>query len=287
MDSSAPNYLHAASVCGMQVSQQEAIVVLAQQELRKVLVAELEKAREKNRSYSMNAFARRLNWTSSALSEFLSGKRQVSRKLAERLLTHLYLDLEKNREILSLFPNRQTRSDERYSQYKKLMQIDADKYKSISEWYHMAILSLSETEDFQSDPNWIAQRLNISINTANQALERLMRLGLLYTDNLGQVRSKPINYATMDNEFNLALRRAHKQNFELMEQSFDEDEINVRDITAMTLAVSPDRFKEAQSLIREFHQKFCRIMESGPKREVYKLCIQYFPLSKKANENDQ
>ena len=50
------------------------------------------------------------------------------------------------------------------------VQLTLDHFSVISEWYHFAILSLAETQDFKSYPAWIAGRLGISQKDAKAAV---------------------------------------------------------------------------------------------------------------------
>ena len=62
---------------------------------------------------------------------------------------------------------------------KTYTEVDLQKLHLISDWYYFAILSLMETDDFQSDPKWIAKRLNITHSEASVALKTLASLGMI------------------------------------------------------------------------------------------------------------
>jgi uncharacterized protein (TIGR02147 family) len=54
-----------------------------------------------------------------------------------------------------------------------------DAFHLIADWYHYAILELCTCEDFEPRAEWVAERLGITANETELALERLQRLGLL------------------------------------------------------------------------------------------------------------
>ena len=51
----------------------------------------------------------------------------------------------------------------------------------------------------------------------------------------------------------------------------------------MTLAVDPDQMAEAKKMIRNFRDQFTETFGSTQKKEVYKLMIQFIPLTKEKN----
>src|SRR3954470_2795889 len=72
--------------------------------LQRKLNESLTSARLRNRAYSLRAFARKLEISPAALSEILNGKRNVSKRLAERLVNNLVLPPIEGKAILDLFP---------------------------------------------------------------------------------------------------------------------------------------------------------------------------------------
>lgn len=59
------------------------------EKLRKYLVEELQKRKEKNSFYSMNSFARSLGLSSGALSQILAGKRNIGSRTAVKIAQNL------------------------------------------------------------------------------------------------------------------------------------------------------------------------------------------------------
>lgn len=228
-------------------------------------------ARMRNPQYSLRAFARRLGIAPSALSEILSGKRPITEKTAKRVL-----------ERLSLGPKeRQAFFDGAKDRAKKSLQyaeIEQDQFRAVSDWVHFAILSLSETKDFRADSAWIGERLGVPEGTAKQAMERLVRLGMLRKQR-GRWKPGQSRYTSSDEVVNSALRRAHVQHFELAQKSLEELELSVRDFVGITMAIDPMRLPEAKRLIREFRDRLAGMLEKGERTEVYQLAIQLFPLS--------
>lgn len=123
--------------------------------------------------------------------------------------------------------------------------------------------------------------MNISVREVKDALERLIRLGFLKKNASGRLECTGVAYHTTDGVTDVALQRAHFQNLELARESLEQDTIENRDFTAMTMAIDPDRLPEAKRRIRDFRSELCRFLESGKRKEVFKLCMQLIPLTKK------
>jgi hypothetical protein len=241
--------------------------------LRSILEHGLLEKKARNERYSLRAFARDLDISPTSLSLFMQGKRGLAPAAAERV-----------RERLSaLFPHRDLSgiqapaAGEVAAEYTPL---DLDKVAVISDWYHFAILSLLELDDFVATPARIARRLNLPQSTATAALERLARLDLTAVDRHGRLRATGKSFSTPDQVSHMALRRPHYQCLELAKESLDNDPIEKRNFSAMTMAIDPDRLDEARRRVKRFNRALCAYLEGGKKTEVYRLCVQLFPLSR-------
>lgn len=251
---------------------------LRQAELRRRLNEELVQTRLRNPSYSLRAFAKRLGISPAALSEILHGKRPVSGKTAARIAERLMWAPDVKAEMAAI-PRYQRAGAEKES-----VQLTMDHFHSIADWYHFAILSLAETEDYRDDAAWIGRRLGIPKTTAQAALDRLERLGMLERNAAGHLFSSGTSYSSSDEIVSLALRRSHAQNLELARKSLEQDAVEERDFTAATMAIDPARLPEAKKMIRQFRAELCAFLEGGAKKEVFKFCMQLMPLSKDGEE---
>jgi len=238
--------------------------------VKMLILEELTKARARNPSFSMRAFAKRIGVAQSVLSQVLNGKRPLTPKTAARALEGLGQDPASIEKILG---GKAVPAPEAYTN------LSMDSFQLIAEWYHYAILSLAETEGFRGTPRAVAKRLGISPQTAEEALARLFRLGLLEKKE-GRVVASGRQLEAISAVPHVALRKANQENLRLAEEAFAEVAVEQRDFTAITLCFDPDRMEEARTMIKAFRRSFDRAMEAGRKREVYKLCVQLFPLSK-------
>jgi uncharacterized protein (TIGR02147 family) len=155
----------------------------------------------------------------------------------------------------------------------------------IADWYHYAILELTYLDSFPTDstnvPAWIASQLGIGISEARLAVERLLELELLTRDEAGRYRKTDARIATADKKLTTAAHRKRQQ--EILEKaiaSLQNDPIEDRNHSTMTMAIDQSKLCEAKELIREFQSKLCSLLESGKRERVYELAISLFPLQK-------
>lgn len=236
--------------------------------IQSLLMEELANAQAKNPRYSMRAYAKKVGVSQAAISQILSGKRAISKKSARRILSGLDRNPSEIERLLG-------------GTAPEFKSLDADSFHLIADWHYFAILSLAETRGFRSSPEWIASRLGISKKIAEGAIERLVRIGLLESDpKNGKLRATGDQFAAISSVATPALRKANRQNLELAERALEEIPLEARDFTAITICFDPAKIEEARNRIREFRRNFADAMESGAKKEVYKICIQLFPLTR-------
>ena len=232
--------------------------------------------RTRNPRYSLRAYAKSLQIGPAALSEILRGKRKISPKMALKVGSKLNLPpslLLRYREDAENPASSQARLKRPFSS------LTIDQLHMISDWHYFAILSLAETVDFKEDLDWIGTRLGIDRMDAELAVDRLLRLGNLRRELDGLLPTGE-QLATPDGIPHILIRKSHFQNLKLAKESLVHDSVKVRDFTAMTMAIDPDRLQEARRRIRNFRRKLCEFLEGGEKKEVYKLCLSLFPLSR-------
>ncbi len=249
--------------------------------ITRVLNEAFMEAKMRNPAFSLRAFARRVQLPPSAVSEVLNGKRRVSRKVAQKVVVNLGLNPKESKAILDLFPEKSEKgvaaADAASSA--EFLQLSMDHFRLIADWYHYAVLSLVETEDFQSDCAWISARLGVRLTDIEGAVERLIRLNLLRRLPSGKFRGTGHPIHSTDEIVSTALRKHHAQNLELARLSLERDSMEDRDFTSVTMAVDPRKLLEAKKMIRDFRDRLCAYLESGRKHEVYTLHFSLFPLT--------
>jgi transcriptional regulator with XRE-family HTH domain len=238
------------------------------EKMQQILERRLLTAKARAPHFSQRAFAKKIGLSSGALSEILRGKRPISKKLTQKLASKLSLSPAEKKSIgLDTSPAEPE------------FVISSDSFQLISDWWHFAILNLLRVKGFKSQPSWIAKRLGISLAQTEAALDLLLRSGMLVINGKKEYQRVHARLNTSDDVKNLAVRRSHLLDLELKEKSLELPP-EVRDATSATFTIDPNHLPQLKKMIREFEDDLMNEAESIPGREVYRLSIHLFPLTK-------
>jgi uncharacterized protein (TIGR02147 family) len=262
---------------------------------RTTLREELAARCKQNPRYSLRAFARDLKLAPSRLSEILNGKQGLSRVAAERVARALGYTTSESERFCDLVESMHARSRrgreiariklKKHEVPTERHQMHVDAFRAISDWYHFALLELTNVDGFRSDAKWIAKKLGVSEFEVQLALERLARLGLIK-----RVGDKVVPvYETgelpggvpSDGAKTFLSQLLAKAQDALRLQPFEE-----RAFDADILAIDKSKLPEAKKAIREFRHRFCTdIGEAAPRDGLYCLGIQFFELGEKGGKS--
>jgi uncharacterized protein (TIGR02147 family) len=250
------------------------------QQFRLFLQQELLRRCEKNRSYSLRAFARSLDINVATLSTILSGKRAITARTIEKLGGLLELNPG---EIQNFCAALKPDSEVLETAEPNYLQLALDTFIAVSDWYHDAILELTHLRSFRPQPSWIAKVLGISVNEVNVAVERLVRLKLLSTESkTWRDLSHANEIGTGPLETSSALRKYQRQILELSLQSLEGTSRENRDHTSTTLTMRQKDLPEIKKLIRKFRKQVALTLRRNKTEhdQVYQLAVSIFPLTK-------
>lgn len=199
----------------------------------------------------------------------------MSQKLALEICQRLKLSEEETDLFLKAVSSQKARK----TKNKSIVRLSVDEFNRISDWYHFAILALVDTIDFQSNREWVAERLNLPLDLAEEALVNLTNLGLLAHEE-GKYSLKHVELETETDIPCESLRDSHKQSLKRIIQEIDVVPPEMRDVQSVTFAGDPRRLKLAKSLIYKMTQRIVSYLETGKRSEVYELNTQLFPVSR-------
>lgn len=247
--------------------------------------------KERNPAYSTHAFARDLGVSQTLVSLLLSGKRVLSLKRALQFSLNLGLDKQQTQQLLDAVTvtigAKQTDTPIQRRSKKSVptpfIHLEIDRFKTISQWYHVAILDLTTVAHFKPDLQWIAKELGITSIQARDAVSRLTRLGLLEMDG-NRWRKTELKLMFPTQNSTSAVREFHKQMIGKAIDSMDmrsQEDFEAREISSMTMAVNPEKITEAKELIRKFQKKLAALLTQGECTALYQFNNQFFPLTKK------
>lgn len=255
------------------------------------LTQELSARKQRNESYSLRAFARDLDMSPSRLSEILSGVHGVSEKTADKIAVALKMKPAARKFWKDLVVSQSARSvkirelaAKRVSEMRKAESfkgLKEEQFRVISDWYHAAILELTQVKGFKSDVAWIAERLGINRVHAEQALERLKQLGLLRQTLEGGWESNMEAYSAFSDMPSSAIRKFHRQILTLHMESLLEDPMHDREHFSMIMAVPRAKLPEFRQEMQAFMTQFWQRIEDDEKDDLYSLSVQLCPVRKR------
>lgn len=242
------------------------------------LSRELVRRRSRNPSYSQRAFARLLGMPPGRLSQILTGKRRLTKAMAERVAERLAMTPTSRQSFVGATSEAARGRRVRVAP-SPVHVLSDDTFEVIADWQHFAILSLMRLPTFKPQPAWIGRRLGISAVEARRALARLERVGMIERDGETWCRSHSA-LVTSDNIPSAALRHSHRQSIEQALASLENDPVETRDVSAMTLALDPELLPTLREEVRRLYRRLAKVAGGRAPREVYNVNVQIFPISK-------
>jgi uncharacterized protein (TIGR02147 family) len=255
---------------------------------KQIMHQELARRSERNPHYSLRAFSRSMSVDVGVLSRVLANKRTLSFPVADRIVKALSLSPEERGYFLNSVADEQKNrklSTPIQKTEAQFVEVESDYFHIIGDWYHYAILELTDTLGFKNDPKWIAKQFGLNVLEVKLALEKLKKVGLLKEES-GKLKRNSTQITTKNKELtNSALKKHQKQMLQRACDSMDEFPITERDMTGMTMAIDPAKLPMAKGMIQDFSKELAAFLESGKKKQVYQLQLSLFPLQKKDKGN--
>lgn len=246
----------------------------------KKLKEDFSRRKRANSFYSLRAYARDLRVHPSTLSQVLLGNRPLPLKNANRVLETLSLGAKERTLFVDSLGRRHAALDQiKLPEKDERFILDEAYYQIIAEWEHYAVLTLFDCDDFDSSPDKISKRLNISVTRTEVVIGNLLQYGLLKRDTDGSLVKSHPKIRTTEDVTSQALRASHRDALELGKQKLDEVDVQLRDYSSMMAAIDIEKLPEAKAVIREFRQKLSELLKSGNRTQVYQLAIQFYPIT--------
>jgi uncharacterized protein (TIGR02147 family) len=258
------------------------------QVISKILDRELKKLKTKNPLFSLRSLAKKLGMSSSALSEIMRGKRTISEKKALSIGSKLRLKTSELTELRSAFSKKGLEDLKRRPNRRVEKILESSAFDLMSDWRYFSLLALTRTENFESDPEWIAKRLGLSSNEVDELVARLIQLEIIRKDGTGKISDNNVCYRTPEDFPVELIRKRQTEGLTSATQSIESG--NPLQFGAFaTITTDVSKIEKAKVIIEDFLKQLALFLSDSDKRsEVFELQIQLFPrTANKATKDTQ
>jgi uncharacterized protein (TIGR02147 family) len=259
--------------------------------LKDIFREKLAERQTRNPQYSLRSFARDLNYSPAFVSQILSGKRTVSPKLCHVFSAVLKLNSIESR-LLRVIVQRdclddgdtkaKAHLDEEVLRCNNLRRFDEQPiggFDILKKWQNLAILNLTFCEDFDPDPEVLANRLGIQRDEAAESLAELLHAKLLHYED-GRMRKSTEFDLFVQPSSSAVVRNFHKAMIKKSLVAIDCQSRAERMICGTTVALSSEQVAKLQDNIQSFVEEITASASQKDAQMLYQLTIQMFRLDR-------
>jgi uncharacterized protein (TIGR02147 family) len=229
----------------------------------------------------------------------IEGKRNLSRASIEKFCTALQLTKKECMYFknLVLFDQAKT-ADEKQEHYAVLRSIEnavseksleADQYDYFGNWYNVVIRELITLFNFKENYRLLGQSVSppITEREAEKSVELLKRLHLIRKKPDGGYEQTDSAITTTGDIGLMAVRQFNKEMVQLAVKAIDMLSRDKRNISGVTIGVSPVMYEIICSEILAFKDRIVSLVHRDEEStSVYQLNVQFFPVSENMTEPD-
>ncbi|MBY0471234.1 DUF4423 domain-containing protein [bacterium] len=220
------------------------------------------------------------------VSEVLRGKRPITRQLATRLLMHLDLESTLVHKLVESLPIKRSIAVHEDRSLKRF-QLTSAEFQVISDWWHFAILALLDSGVEIGRAEELTKYFPLTSSKARKAIQALQSLGLIHKDG-SYLRSTGKKFSTTHDVSDAFIRSNHSQGLDLARSALFEIPVELRDFSSVTVSCDAAALPALKEQLKLIRRTFAQTMEKTVgkntrqnNKEVYRLQIQLFPLTKK------
>jgi uncharacterized protein (TIGR02147 family) len=226
----------------------------------------------------------------------MQGRRNLTQDIAIKLAAYLKLNRKESEYLLTLtrYTDAKTPAEKQYL-FEELLSyrlrsgatVPAANYRFYEKWCYSAIRAALDVEPFKGDYAGLAASLcpPVTAMEAKNAVELLLQLGMAHRDKEGYVRPAETAISTGDQWQSAIVQNLQRQFIDLGKESLDRVDREERDISNLTVTVSPETFELIKKNVRELRSRILAMgcAEQNPDR-VLQVNIQIFPLQRKRKD---
>ncbi len=246
---------------------------------------------------SLRWLANQLGFKSAAgIKYIIEGKQSLGPQRLKKFISALHLSpLESDylRELMALQKKLKQRQPVQahglnlvdISKLEKTQTYEFDQIQALEKWAHLAVLELSEVSGFQGTPEWVANRLNISLAAAQESLDLLEKVQLLVKSR-GVLRKRHFTNDSRDEVNQWIIKKYHAETLALAGQAVYSQDVKDREFGSLVMSISSEKQKKIKSMMKKFRSElFEEIKKPDEKPDrVYTFQFQFFRLDEGSEE---
>jgi uncharacterized protein (TIGR02147 family) len=245
--------------------------------------------------FSHRGFVRRVGQKSpSLIVDLIAGRRALTPPMVDGFSAAMGLDAE-SRKFFGLLvdleraktPDKRNAVWEQMSARRRFQAahgIEGDSFRYLSDWSYPAIRELALRPDFRADPAWVAGMLRpkISVPHARDALAALFELGMLVTDDDGEVSQADGAVVTPTEVLGLAVHNYHQGMIDRARDAIVDIPASERHYTGVTVCIPETLVPRIKDEINTFAERLLELCDGAEDtaERVYQLHLMAFPLSR-------
>ncbi len=260
---------------------------------RAFLKDRLEELKNGDGRYSYRFLANRLGLSSkSHLKMVVDGSRHLSEPLASKLADLLCLNARETDFFMELVRFAKARNDRqkreilarlrRKSRFLDVHRVELERLDYLNDDLTLTLREMAALKDFSEDPQWIASRYRgrAGKKKIEQALERLLEMGLLARNETGKLEAVHAHQDVSGDIANVALRSFYKRMFQKASASLEISR-EERHLGGYTMTLSQDAYVQVTEILQDAVTKIRRVVDEDDAPEnVYQMVFALFPLTR-------
>ena len=249
-------------------------------------------AKVKNPKFSIGAWSKKLGLKSTAaLAKILSGEREASDSIIEKLILYFQFSKQESltfRSLVSISKMKISEQDKAllcqkiYSQSKnkkiESRRIALDQFNLFATNLPFAIYELGKL------PGLTVENLTSLLSDSKEldireSLKTLTRLNLIDVSPEKIIRSKKLHLETTDNIPNEAIKQYHKNGLAQAAKKIDNVAVELREFQSLILLLNTKNLNKYKKMIRDLMDDIENCDQSSQVNRLYTLQVQFYPVS--------
>jgi uncharacterized protein (TIGR02147 family) len=258
---------------------------------RKFLKDFYEQKKRLSHGFSYTVMAKKIGLSPTHIFLIIDGSRNVTKEHLPKLSTVLSLTKKEQQYFDALVSFNQAKTPESKRYYLEILfalkrkkegtLISDHQYNCLSRWYYPVLLELVSLPNFNENLRQLRGKLynKVSIREIREALETLLRVGLLKRDESGKLTRCEIGLTSEEEVKHTAVYSFHQQMLSHARDVFAVAGPEQREMSGITMALSKRQFKEIQTKIRELGDWVTNYLTNNPDtpETVFQMSMLLFP----------